>query len=474
MAIRVNPLATRNGSDQFPDRNRRTRSLLEGSNLRLAPTGYTEPTSGVTSTFKDKEITKMAVTPLPEPSLTLLDGRLFVRHMEFAGAIVQVVEQHFATGGSLAGAEELVRVAETIGGEALLMGQGRLAVLSMAQEIDRLVATTKEGADGIPQAVLAEVKPLLAELAGLLGHYFDGTQTTSVQEQIKSLLEASHAGEIKRVIGELLAEDGPLAARDSRLTTQIKLVGEPVNETLTRVHEVLVKLEGRLQADEVMDRSSIKGRPFQEIAHVELDAIFSQFGDEVIYVGDQPGAVDGSNAGDFVVRLNPNTAGGRDGLRLVIEAKTGKLYRPAAFRELESGIVNREAEAGVIVFDEIADAPLGGREFGSMSDRMFVAVLDKNTLHPLALEAACRFARGLAVERGGDAATQLDSAWLAEQVEALRSIIEASRPVRSGLGIIRNGVSKTEDACAAMIARARDLLTSFENRLGGHGDLEIG
>jgi hypothetical protein len=411
----------------------------------------------------------MAVTPLPEPSVTLLDGRLFVRNIEFTGSITEVVERHLASGGSQPGAEELLRTAVTIGGEALLMGQGRLTVISVAQEIDRLLATTKEGADGIPQAVQAELKPLVAELAGELGKYFDGTQNTSVQEQIKSLVEASHSSQIKRVVRELLADDGPLAASNSRLTAEFKLIGEPINQTLTRVEDALVKLEGRVRTEEVMDRSAIKGRPFQEVVHVELDAIFSPFGDEVIYVGDQPGAVDGSWAGDFIISLNPTTAGGRDGLRLVVEAKTGRLYRPKAFRELESGILNREAEAGVIVFDEIADAPLGGREFGSLSDRLFVAVLDKDTLHPLALEAACRVARVLTVERGVNATTELDPAWLAEQVEALRSIIEASRPVRSGLGIIRSGVSKTEDACAALISRARDLLASFEDRLRAEG-----
>jgi hypothetical protein len=47
----------------------------------------------------------------------------------------------------------------------------------------------------------------------------------------------------------------------------------------------------------------------------------------------------------------------------VIEAKTGKLTAADARRELDAAIKNRGAAAGVLVFDGVADAPLGGRSY---------------------------------------------------------------------------------------------------------------
>jgi hypothetical protein len=247
------------------------------------------------------------------------------------------------------------------------------------------------------------------------------------------------------------------------LVSELKLVGTPVHDMLGRIADLLAKLESKVASDLVVDRSSLKGRPFQVVVHAELDAIFSPFGDEVFYVGDDPRAVPGSKAGDFVIRINPDHTGGPI-IWIVIEAKTGKLSRPRTMAELEDGIVNREASAGIIVFDEANDAPLGGRWYCPFPDRRFVAVLDKDDPNPLALEVACRTARCLAIT-AARSDCQLDTTWLTDQVEELRSLIEDLRLVRTGLSMVRSGTTKAEDAYGLVARRAKEILLGFEERL---------
>jgi hypothetical protein len=404
----------------------------------------------------------MAVTHIPQASVILMEDHLLINNFKVDGAIVDVIHQSEQRGGP-SDPEDLVRRAVQIGGETLLVGLSRMTVLPVAHEIERLARVLQDETGAIPEAVKAQVLPLVGELTTVLGGYFDPSKTGSVQEQIRRLVEANSATQLTSALRELLAENGPLALMNGRLVNELKLVGTPLHDTLGRIGDLLAKLESKLASDLVVDRSVLKGRPFEAVIHAELDAIFSPFGDEVIFVGDQAGALPGTRAGDFLVQINPADTGGLI-IWIVVEAKTGKLSRPRTMAELEEGMANREALAGIIVFDEAKDAPLGGRDYCPYPDRKFVAVFDKDEPNPLALEVACRTARCLAIA-AARLDCGLDAAWLTDQVEELRGMVDDLRQIRAGISMIRSGTTKTEDSSALVTRRAKELLQSFEERL---------
>jgi hypothetical protein len=183
-----------------------------------------------------------------------------------------------------------------------------------------------------------------------------------------------------------------------------------------------------------------KGRPFEEIVQAELEAIHAPLGDEVRCVradyGLLPKTSKGAKAGDYLVVLNLKHTHGRE-ISYVVEAKSGPLNTAASKRELETAIRNRGAAAGILVFDGLTDAPLGGRSYLPHGDGRFTAVLDVEDRIPLAFEVACREARLAAlatVQPDGKLEPALVQAHCNRICEAVE---EASGMLRSISGIER-------------------------------------
>ena len=206
------------------------------------------------------------------------------------------------------------------------------------------------------------------------------------------------------------------------------------------MNTLLGRIEQKLQLNDQVERSAHKGRPFEEIVQAELEAIHGPLGDEVRCVradyGLLPKTNKGAKAGDYLVVLNPEHTRGRE-ISYVVEAKTGPLSAAAAKRELETAIRNRGAAAGVLVFDGVADAPLGGRSYLPHCDGRFMAVFDLDDGLPLAFEVACREARLAAL-----ATVQVEGKLEPSRVQAhcnrvCEAVEEASGMLRSIGGIER-------------------------------------
>ena len=128
-----------------------------------------------------------------------------------------------------------------------------------------------------------------------------------------------------------------------------------------------------------------------------------------------------------------------------MEAKTGRLSAPKAKAALDEAVTNRDAASGVLVFDGAADAPLGGRHYGVWPGGNFVAVLDAESLIPLALEVACRQARELAIA-SVDGATALDAKWLIERCDQVSKVIDEAREIANGANAAQRGVDRVKSA----------------------------
>lgn len=143
---------------------------------------------------------------------------------------------------------------------------------------------------------------------------------------------------------------------NDKLVAQVKALNDTAQDVLTKVASVSEKLDAKIGLDDVRERSTQKGAPFEDVVQIELEAIAGQLGDEVRCVKHDYGSAN-TQAGDIVVVVNPAHTRGRQ-VQFAIEVKTGKLTGPKAQAVLKDAIENRDAPAGILVFDDVADAPL--------------------------------------------------------------------------------------------------------------------
>jgi hypothetical protein len=404
-------------------------------------------------------VEEMAVTALnpQEATVELLDRALRVREVSLTGTIVDVAhdlelqQDRFRLTRLLTDAVE-------IGATMLRNGQSRALVESVALEIDRLIEAAALESEKIPQSLGEPLSEHLTQLTELLAQHFDPKRARSLQAQIKTLVGEATGNELRNQVRDLLSDDGAVGS-NVRLFTSSNV------ELLTRVNTVLDKIEQKLQLDQAIERSAHKGRPFEEIVQAELEAIHSPLGDEVLCVRAEYGLLPkpnkGAKAGDFVVRINPEHTRGRD-LVYVVEAKTGPLRSTEAKRELEIAIKNRGATAGVLAFDDLEDAPLGGRSYMPHGDGRFTAVLDAQDGIPLAFEVACREARVAAIASLADEAG-LNKDLLLTRCNRLCEIIEEASGILRSVSRVERGATEIRERYSQMRLDAFALIDEMRN-----------
>jgi hypothetical protein len=401
----------------------------------------------------------MAVVPInpDDPKAELHERHILVGPMFHRGTIVDVAHDLKITESS-----QLVRLvtdAVEVGATVLRNGQSQALVGSVALEIDRLIASTNDESERLPEALKQPLTEHLQLLSDLLAENFDPKRARSLQRQLPTIVGEATGVELRRLVKELLSESGAVGA-------QLKLFSSSNAEMLTRVNTILNRIEQKLQLDDQIERSVHKGRPFEEIVQAELEAIHGPHGDEVHCVrsdyGLLPKANKGAKAGDFTVVVNPEHTRGRQ-VCFVVEAKTGPLRLAEAKRELENAINNRGAAAGVLVFDGLDDAPLGGRSYMPHGGGRFTAVLDCKHGIPLAFEVACRGARLAAID-SVRAKGEVDKGWLLGECDRLCEIVEAASAIVRGVSTIERGTKEVRERYVQMRLEALDLIDAMRKR----------
>ena len=217
----------------------------------------------------------------PEPQVELLEQQLCVREFSFGGTVVEVAHDRELQGDSVRLARLLTDAVE-IGATVLRNSQSRALVESVAAEIDRLIDTATSESEKIPKALEEPLTEHLTRLAELLAGYLDPKRTRSLQAQIKTLVGEATASELRKLTREVLGEHGAMGS-------QLRLVTSCNTETLTRVNTLLDKIEQSLHLERALERSTHKGRPFEEIVHAQLEAIHGPLGDRVLVSGSEYG-----------------------------------------------------------------------------------------------------------------------------------------------------------------------------------------
>src|SRR3954453_10168779 len=411
-----------------------------------------------------------AATPLPPTRALTLVGRLIVENLVVDDPVTaELVRARVESG------DDPVRVvadAIEIGARILDREQAGASVEVLRQNLEKASREVEERLGATSEQVVTELRTQLEQAFGpdqghvtrVLARHFGAESTTAVQHQVRSAVAELLNESRERLFKQFSSADesNPLATFQRAAVAAIRQSSDQqhahlreMNERIAGLHLELAKIKAeREKALEVAaehDRSTAKGRPYEEAVFEALDAIAHAQGDDCDAVGDLPGV--GGRKGDVLGAIDGCSGPARG--RIVFEAKHSQVPKKRALEELDEAMTQRDADYGVWVVPREAQLPartLPLREVNG--DKLFV-VYDPEEGR-LGLQVASALARARVLMAKGDT-EGLDASALRSEVERAVGALEEGRRIRQQLTPAANGV-----------AAAREILEGMERRVKAH------
>jgi hypothetical protein len=223
------------------------------------------------------------------------------------------------------------------------------------------------------------------------------------------------------------------------------------------IQKLQAEREKALEVAAEHDKSTAKGRPYEEAVFDAVDAIAGAQGDDCDAVGDLPGV--GGRKGDVLVAVEGCSGPARG--RIVFEAKTSQVPKKRALAELDEAMAQRDAAYGVWVVpgeDKLPARTHALREVNG--DKLFVA-FDPEDGSTLGLEVAYALARARVLMARGDA-EGLDSSALRAEVERALGAMEDVRRIKQQLTHAANGIEAARDVLDGLDRRVRSHLEQID------------
>src|ERR1051325_11310880 len=342
-----------------------------------------------------------AATPLRSPRVTALLGRLIIENVVVDDATAaDLVRARTDAGDDPA---RVVADAVEIGARVLDREQAGASVEVLRQDLEHASKEVESRLGQTSEAVVTALHKELEEIFGpesghvtrVLTRHFGAESSTAVQHQVRAavaeLLNESREKLFKQFSSA--DESNPLATFQKAAVAAIRQSSDQqhasLREMTARMGEMQLQIQ-KLQAEKEKalevaaehDRSTAKGRPYEEAVFDAVDAIARAQGDDCDAVGDLRGV--GGRKGDVVVDLDG--CAGRPRGRIVFEAKNSRRSREEALAELDEAMTQRAADYAVWVVpseDKLPARAHALREVGG--DKLFV-VYDPDEGSRLALE----------------------------------------------------------------------------------------
>src|SRR3954453_3855088 len=410
-----------------------------------------------------------AATPLRQPRVHVLMGRVIVenvvvddpataafldRRMEAGEDATQVVIDAIEIGARVLEREQSAVDAEFVRGEF--------------EKVSREVETAfTDKARGLAEFFGAKVDEVFGaedgHLAKELRRLFGDGSTAAVQHQLRQIMQDQSARMREDLLRQFSSADGsnPLAdfkaahlraARDAavRQERQLEAMREQMVALNLEVQKLHAEREKALEVAAEHDRSTAKGRPYEEAVAEAVDAIARAQGDDCDAGGDTPGG--GGGKGGVLVDID-GCAGAPRG-RIVFEAKNSRRSRKEALTALEAAMAQRAADYGVWVVPSEDALPARApalREVGG--DKLFV-VYDPEDGSRLALEVAYALARArVLMAKGG--VDGLDAPALRAEVERALGAMDEVRRIKLHLTNAAGGIEQARTVLDGMAERVR-------------------
>jgi hypothetical protein len=414
-----------------------------------------------------------AATPIRQPRVTSLVGRLIVEHLIVDDACAaELVRARTDAGENPA---RVVSDAIEIGARVLDREQAGASVEVLRHDLEN---ASRDVVTELRTQLEQAFGPESGHVTRVLQRHFGAESSTAVQHQVRAAVAELLAESRERLFKQFSTADesNPLAAFQRAAVAAIRQSSDQqhahlreMNATINALQLEIQKLHAeREKAQEVAaehERSTAKGRPYEEAVFEAVEAIATRQGDDCDAVGDLRGV--GGRKGDVVVDLDG--AAGRPRGRIVFEAKHSRRSRKEALAELDEAMNQRAADYGVWVVpseDKLPARAPALREIGG--DKLFV-VYDPEEGSRLALEVAYSLARArVALAKGG--AERLDAAAVRAEVERATVAMEDVRRIKGQLTSAAGGIEEARRVLEGMAERVRGHLAQIDALVGAADD----
>src|SRR4051794_31333796 len=416
-----------------------------------------------------------AATPLRHPRVMALMGRLLIEHV----VIDDPVATDFVRERTDAGDDPVRVVADAveIGARVLAREQADVNadfVRTEFEKVSREVETAfTEKARVVAEFFGTKVDEVFAPDGGQLQkelerHFGDGS-SSAVQHQLRQVMTDVSARMREDLLRQFSSADGnnPLADFKAAHLRAAHAAAEAQQRQLAAMTEQMVALQLELQKlqaerakrEEVAaehERSTAKGRPYEEAVFDAIDAIAGAQGDDCDAVGDIQGV--GGRKGDVLVGIEGCSGPAR--ARIVFEAKHSQVPRKRAVAELDEAMAQRDAAFGVWVVPADDKLPARTQPLREINgDKLFV-VYDPEE-GTIALELAYRLARARALMARGEA-EGLDASAVRTEVERALGTMEEVRRVKQQLTHATNGIEAAREIVESLDRRVRVHLAQID------------
>jgi hypothetical protein len=285
-------------------------------------------------------------------------------------------------------------------------------------------------------------------------------------------------GKLRRLVGELFDPNrregalGQLTAQleryfDGDASQLARLLdptreGSPLHQFRNEVSGEFRSLQERLVALEAGEKAraeerangTAKGIDFEDALEARLAGMARNQGDLLERTGTDAGDSLRSKKGDFVLGIDPSRTRGVD-LRVVIEAKDRSVSLRRFSTELAEARENRRAAVALAIFTP-QSAPTGVAPLALIGSDVY-CVYDPDADDAVALEAAVRLARILALASLRESSVQLDVPAVQEALAEIVRQVGEVQGAKSRLTSISNAatdVARTLDTMRATILRS--------------------
>src|SRR5215217_7311497 len=419
-----------------------------------------------------------AATPLRQPRVTALLGRLIVEHVIVDDATaVDLVRARTDAGENPA---RVVADAIEIGARVLDREQAGASVEVLRQDLENASREVEQRLGQTSEAVVTELNkqieaafgPESGHVTRVLARHFGSESSTAVQHQVRAAVAELLAESREKLFKQFSSADesNPLAAFQRAAVAAIRQSSELQHQTLREmngrvgalqleVQKLQAEREKAIEVAAEHDRSTAKGRPYEEAVFEAVDAIAAGQGDDCDAVGDLPGV--GGRKGDVLVAIDGCNGSARG--RIVFEAKNSRVAKKVALAELDEAMAQRDAAYGVWVVPSDEQLPARTQPLREVNgDKLFV-VYDPEEGR-LGLQVAYALARARVLMARGDA-DGLDASAVRAEVERALGALEEGRRIRQQLTHAANGVEAAREILEAMERRVKAHLASVDQLL---------
>jgi hypothetical protein len=410
-----------------------------------------------------------AATPLRQPTVHVLVGRVIVRDLVVDDTVAaELVRNRMDAGDDPA---RVVADAVEIGARVLDREHAGASVEVLRGDLEKAAEhVIGELRAGLEQAF----GPESGHVTRVLHRHFGADSSAAVQHQVRAAVAELLAESREKLFKQFSsAEDSnPLATfqrhavaairqSSDQQHAQLREMNARVGALQLEVQKLQAEREKALEVAAEHDRSTAKGRPYEEAVAEAVDAIARGHGDDCDAVGDMRGV--GGRKGDVVVDIDGCSGAPRG--RIVFEAKNSKRSRKEALCELEEAMAQRAADYAVWVVpgeDKLPARAPALREIGG--DKLFV-VFDPEDGSRLALEVAYSLARArVLMAKGGT--DGVDAGALRAEVERATVAMEDVRRIKSQLTTAAGGIDEARRVLDGMAERVRGHLAQIDALVG--------